>query len=380
MEDVSHHVQQIRQALKGLEQQFSCLAKNVKDLKREEEANYEQNERFHKRRDDYEGYYDSYNYGGCSYRRSSQTLGTTSRPLSYNNLKLSLLFGTFGPYDYEAWEQKVQAKENFMESSMGEMSTKANELSQAQGAIHRKVIHYEKKNTCTLVKEEKSRQKKVKSVVSTKESEGKMKENEFLIENFESLKEEQVEEKQDEIEKSEETKEDMRLRIFEGDKREKMKESCCDISSSLNSLSNEEVNLFTNSNNHFLSCFSPSMQKFEAQKMENEGSLGYKLYKTKSFLLSTSFLSFDFIINESNSCSFSFFCDRIQSQFLHFLTTTCGTKLNHRMEAKEEGMGKAFLYYYEFSFKELKLFLELYAAFVTLAGNVMVNPFTSVGI
>ncbi|KAI5652515.1 hypothetical protein M9H77_29702 [Catharanthus roseus] len=36
----------------------------------------------------------------------------------------------------------------------------------------------------------------------------------------------------------------------------------------------------------------------------------------------------------------------------------------------------SFLYYHEFSFKELKLFLELYASYVTLVGNVIVNPFT----
>ncbi|KAI5677065.1 hypothetical protein M9H77_08015 [Catharanthus roseus] len=51
-----------------------------------------------------------------------------------------------------------------MESSMGEMSTKANEFSQAQDVIDRKVIHHEKKNICTFVKEEKSREEKVKSV------------------------------------------------------------------------------------------------------------------------------------------------------------------------------------------------------------------------
>ncbi|KAI5666843.1 hypothetical protein M9H77_16696 [Catharanthus roseus] len=48
-------------------------------------------ERFHKRRTDHKGYYDSYNDGGYNYRRSSQTLETTSRPLSYKNLKLPLL-------------------------------------------------------------------------------------------------------------------------------------------------------------------------------------------------------------------------------------------------------------------------------------------------
>ncbi|KAI5675610.1 hypothetical protein M9H77_06560 [Catharanthus roseus] len=50
-----------------------------------------------------------------------------------------------------------------MESSMGEKSTKVNELSQAQDVVDRKVIHHEKKNTCTFVKEEKSREEKVKS-------------------------------------------------------------------------------------------------------------------------------------------------------------------------------------------------------------------------
>ncbi|KAI5675934.1 hypothetical protein M9H77_06884 [Catharanthus roseus] len=38
-------VQRMQQALKGFEQQFSFLVKDVKDLKREEEANYEQSNR-----------------------------------------------------------------------------------------------------------------------------------------------------------------------------------------------------------------------------------------------------------------------------------------------------------------------------------------------
>ncbi|KAI5662628.1 hypothetical protein M9H77_21951 [Catharanthus roseus] len=179
-----------------------------------------------------------------------------------------------------------------------------------------KVIHHKKKNSCTISEE------KVKSVVGTKESEGTRKVSESLIENHESLKEEQEKEKQNEIEKSEETKEEMSLMIFEEDKREEMKERCCDISLPLNLLSMR----------------------------------------------------------------------RIQSQFLNFLTTTCGTKPNHGMKAKEEGMGKElsigledtslslslnpFLLYHEFSFKELKLFLDLYASYVTLVRNVMVNPFT----
>ncbi|KAI5664204.1 hypothetical protein M9H77_23527 [Catharanthus roseus] len=199
---------------------------------------------------------------------------------------------------------------------MGEMSTKANELSQAQDVIDRKVIHHEKKNTCTFVKKEKSREENLKSVVSTKESEEKRKESECLIENHESLKEEQEKEKQDEIEKM---------------------------------------------------C----------------RNLKLKTRKMKEFLLEA--------LQNHKLSSFYIFLVLIQSQLLNFLTTTCGTKPNHGMKVKEEGMEKKlsigfedtplclslnlFLLYHEFSFRELK-FLELYASYVTLVGNVMINPFT----
>ncbi|KAI5653002.1 hypothetical protein M9H77_30189 [Catharanthus roseus] len=137
--------------------------------------------------------------------------------------------------------------------------------------------------------ERKIKRGKAKSVVSTKESERKRKGSEWLIENHESLKEEQVEEKEDEIEKSEETKENL-ISILE--------------------------------------------------------LLNYNLWN----------------------------------------------KPNQGMKAKEEGVGKElsigyddtlislslnpFLLYHEFCFKELKLFLELYASYVTLVGNKMVNSFT----
>ncbi|KAI5658083.1 hypothetical protein M9H77_26876 [Catharanthus roseus] len=49
------------------------------------------------------------NYVNLNERRSYQTLGTTSRPPSYHDLKLPLLCGTFGPYDYEVWEQQVES-------------------------------------------------------------------------------------------------------------------------------------------------------------------------------------------------------------------------------------------------------------------------------
>ncbi|KAI5676227.1 hypothetical protein M9H77_07177 [Catharanthus roseus] len=126
--------------------------------------------------------------------------------------------------------------------------------------------------------------------------------------------------------------------------------------------------------------------------MENEGSPCNKLYKIISFLPFTSFLSFDLIMNESNSCLFLSFVIEFNLNSLNFLTTTIGTKSNHGMKAEGEGMGKELsigyedttislslhpsLLCYELSFKELTLFLELNACYMTLGGNFIVNPIT----
>ncbi|KAI5654392.1 hypothetical protein M9H77_31579 [Catharanthus roseus] len=106
---------------------------------------------------------------------------------------------------------------------MGEISTKENKLSEVQDVTDRKVIHHEKKKHLYL-----SKRRKIKRGKSEESCEYKRR-----------LKEEQEKEKQDEIKKSEETKEEMSLMIFEGKKREEMKDSC-DTSLPLNSLSSEE--------------------------------------------------------------------------------------------------------------------------------------------
>ncbi|KAI5672736.1 hypothetical protein M9H77_13100 [Catharanthus roseus] len=154
-------------ALKGLEQHLSCLAKGVKDLRSEEEAILEQSNRG--------------NLGGHPMCNDQWGYGVPRSDVrnggNYVNIWMRV----------ENHERQIQgqAKEKFRESPLGEMSTKENELSQAQDVIDRKVIHHEKKNTCTFVKEEKSREEKVKSVVSAKESEGKIKEN-LLVTTFSS--------------------------------------------------------------------------------------------------------------------------------------------------------------------------------------------------
>ncbi|KAI5681914.1 hypothetical protein M9H77_03142 [Catharanthus roseus] len=57
----------------------------------------------------YNEHNDSYCYGGYNCKKSSQTLGTTSRPLSYSHLKLPLLCGTFSSYNYVPWKQKLES-------------------------------------------------------------------------------------------------------------------------------------------------------------------------------------------------------------------------------------------------------------------------------
>ncbi|KAI5650204.1 hypothetical protein M9H77_36209 [Catharanthus roseus] len=68
----------------------------------------------------------------------------------------------FGVGNHEG-QRQGQIKEKFMKSSTSEKSTKVYHPSQAQDAVDKKVIHHEKKNTCTFIKEEKSREEKVKS-------------------------------------------------------------------------------------------------------------------------------------------------------------------------------------------------------------------------
>ncbi|KAI5653419.1 hypothetical protein M9H77_30606 [Catharanthus roseus] len=91
------------------------------------------------------------------------------QPIKTWSLMKQSLRNKFGAENCER-KRQGQEKRKIMQSSMGEKSTKANNLSQAQGVIDRKIIHHEKKNTCTFVKEEKSRKEKVESVVSAKEN------------------------------------------------------------------------------------------------------------------------------------------------------------------------------------------------------------------
>ncbi|KAI5677713.1 hypothetical protein M9H77_08663 [Catharanthus roseus] len=76
-----------------------------------------------------------------------------SQPIKMWSLMKQVLRNRFGFKNREG-QRQGQAKGKFMESSMGEKSTKVDELSQAQDVVNRKVIHHEKKNTCILVKEE----------------------------------------------------------------------------------------------------------------------------------------------------------------------------------------------------------------------------------
>ncbi|KAI5653874.1 hypothetical protein M9H77_31061 [Catharanthus roseus] len=200
-------------------------------------------ERIHKRRDDYEGYYDSYNHGGYNYRRSSQTLETTSRPLSCNKLKLPLLCGTYGTYDYEAWKKKMESlfysycvKQNdkfqlVLKSLSYELNVRWNSKFE-----NGKIIGIQPIKSWSLMKQ--SLRNKFGVQNHERQRQGQAKEK--FIESSMGEKKNNRKKNKMRLKRSEETKEVLSLKTFEGDKREEMKESCCDISSSLNSLSSEE--------------------------------------------------------------------------------------------------------------------------------------------
>ncbi|KAI5682055.1 hypothetical protein M9H77_03283 [Catharanthus roseus] len=99
-------------------------------------------------------------------------------------------------FGVENYEDKYKVKQKEISWNLQCVKSLQNKISfHKLKMFDRKGIHYEKKNTCTFVKEETSIEEIVKSVVSTKESEGKRKESEYLIEKHESIKEKQVEEK-----------------------------------------------------------------------------------------------------------------------------------------------------------------------------------------
>ncbi|KAI5653453.1 hypothetical protein M9H77_30640 [Catharanthus roseus] len=113
MEDDLRHMQQ---ALKASEQQLSCLAKGVKDLRIEEEANYEQKE------DKFQLVLKSLSYElkvwwdcKCENRRR---MG--AQPIKTRSLMKQSLRKKFGVENLER-QRQGQAKETFMESLMGEM-------------------------------------------------------------------------------------------------------------------------------------------------------------------------------------------------------------------------------------------------------------------
>ncbi|KAI5650458.1 hypothetical protein M9H77_36463 [Catharanthus roseus] len=83
----------------------------------------------------------------------------------------------FGVKNHEG-QRHDQVKVRFMESSMGEKSTKVDELSQAQDVVDGKAIHHEKKNNCTLVKKEKSYTMNLLSPQQVHEEQRKMRKKE----------------------------------------------------------------------------------------------------------------------------------------------------------------------------------------------------------
>ncbi|KAI5649866.1 hypothetical protein M9H77_35871 [Catharanthus roseus] len=87
----------------------------------------------------------------CKYENKKRMEVQPIKTWSLMKQALRMKFGV----ENHGGQRQGQAKEKFMESLIGEKSTKANELSQAYHILDRKVIHNVKKNNCTFVKEEK---------------------------------------------------------------------------------------------------------------------------------------------------------------------------------------------------------------------------------
>ncbi|KAI5671374.1 hypothetical protein M9H77_11738 [Catharanthus roseus] len=144
----------LQQALGGLEQQLSCLANSVKDLRREEKAILEQSNKI------LEDIQCIIINGDMVTFLLMLDLMSIILMIVAIDLELETVIMIHLAKEFQGMKLKMkgiiqgQARKKFMESSMGEKSTKVDELSQAQDVLDRKVIQHEKMNTCTFVKEE----------------------------------------------------------------------------------------------------------------------------------------------------------------------------------------------------------------------------------
>ncbi|KAI5667325.1 hypothetical protein M9H77_17178 [Catharanthus roseus] len=175
-------------------------------------------------------------------------MGTTSRPLSYNNLKLPLLCGTFGHYDYKAWEQKVES------------------LFYSYKCENRKRMRALPIKTCTLIKQSLR--------------------NRFGVGNHKGLRQDQPKVKFMELLKVEESPKSVQKRKKVSLRKERVKENECFIEKQESEKEenrekeivvlekSEEVNFYANEANSFFASKSLCVQNFEdSERMKKESLL-----------------------------------------------------------------------------------------------------------
>ncbi|KAI5671583.1 hypothetical protein M9H77_11947 [Catharanthus roseus] len=136
--------------------------------------------------------------------------------------------------------------------------------------------------------------------------------------------------------------------------------------------------------NASLSSFSSCVQNFWIQNVENERSLGYNIFKIISFYPCILYLCFDHLLKGTKLCSLALVCDRKSLQNLCSLTLM--RERNHAKEGEDlgENVGRElflchgdssmsfslnlFLSYIQFFFKDLNLFLNIFASREIIVG------------
>ncbi|KAI5662307.1 hypothetical protein M9H77_21630 [Catharanthus roseus] len=305
--------------------------------------------RFYKRRGDYEKYYDNYYYRGYSCGKSSQILGTTSRPPDYNNLKLPLLCGNFGPYDYEA--ENMRGKNSILKKQI------------------KKYFKTKKENGIKTNQDFELNEARIRCEVESHEGlgQGQAKAKfKALSKNEESPK--NVDPHVEEEELNEEPcyiMSEKSIEIKERDvveEKERLVEKFCIFDS---------ISIFSKESEHFESS-KEKEDELEKNSSKNErGKLAYKSIKTINVFTSNSYLSFEIYFKEIKLFSLVFMENGNKRQ-----------RKKHRERAQHLSRNLPMrpflnpsLSFHEVSFEELKSLLVSYSFHVDIVGDICVISF-----
>ncbi|KAI5664138.1 hypothetical protein M9H77_23461 [Catharanthus roseus] len=287
MKDDLHHVQQ---ALEGLEEQLSCLAKGVKDLRREEEAILEQT---------WEQNVESlfYSYGVKEEEKFYSVLKSFSYEVNVWWYCKGENRRRMGAQPIKTWSLMKQSLRSRF--GVGNQASKVKELPNATIEAKEVIeIHVEKETSkeepCCIISG-KNIEIKEKERVEEKERlvERSCNFNSISIISKESEHFECSKEKESEIEKSERVKEnECFIKKQESEKKSKEKKEIVVLEKS------DEVNFYANETNSSFASECLCVHNFEDSRKNGGGKLAYKSIKTINFFPSNSYLSFEIYFKE----------------------------------------------------------------------------------